>query len=126
MCDGKYYKQAVRAHKYIYEALMRLAWTEFQLWVTEKGSERQKDEVNTFKKAIQDLAGDLRQEKFEELLLQNTAFQEAKLLWHEFLDHLRNSNGDLSSFWMTYIDMVEHILLALIRAAREGNCILLL
>ena len=55
--------------------------------------------------------------------MQNTAFQEAKLLWHQFLNHLPNSNGDLSSFWMTYIlvDMAEHILLALIRDAREGK-----
>ncbi len=27
--DGKHYNRAIRIHKYIYEALMRLAWTEF-------------------------------------------------------------------------------------------------
>ena len=30
--DGKHYDRAVRVHKYIYEALMRLAWEEFLLW----------------------------------------------------------------------------------------------
>ena len=30
--DGKHYNRAVRVHKYIYEALMRLAWEEFLLW----------------------------------------------------------------------------------------------
>ena len=29
--DGKHYNRAVRVHKYIYEALMTLAWEEF-LW----------------------------------------------------------------------------------------------
>ena len=28
---GKHYNRAVRVHKYIYEALMRLAWEEFML-----------------------------------------------------------------------------------------------
>ena len=27
--DGKHYNRGVRAHKYLYEALMRLAWAEF-------------------------------------------------------------------------------------------------
>ena len=31
--DGKHYNRAVRVHKCIYEALMRLAWTEFVVWV---------------------------------------------------------------------------------------------
>jgi len=42
-----------------------------------------------------------------------------------FLDFLRNKNGDLSVFWMSYIDMVT-ILLGLLRASREGNGIFML
>ena len=30
--NGKHYNRAVRVHKYIYVALMRLAWEEFLLW----------------------------------------------------------------------------------------------
>ena len=33
--DRKYYNRAVRVYKCIYQALMRLAWTEFTLWVEE-------------------------------------------------------------------------------------------
>ena len=38
-----------------------------------------------------------------------------------FLEHLRHNNGELSAFWMSYIDMVEDVLLGLLRASREGN-----
>ena len=33
---------------------------------------------------------------------------------------LRSANGDLSAFWMSYIDLVN-LLLEFIRASREGN-----
>ena len=42
------------------------------------------------------------------------------VLYDRYLDHLPNSNGKLSSFWMSYLDVVE-ILLNLLRASREGN-----
>ena len=37
-----------------------------------------------------------------------------------YLDYLRNNNGKLSSFWMSYIDLVD-ILLNMVRASREGH-----
>ena len=37
-----------------------------------------------------------------------------------FINFLWNNNGDLSAFWMSYIDMVT-VLLGLLRASREGN-----
>jgi len=40
-----------------------------------------------------------------------------------YLEFLRHGNGDLSSLWMSYIDMVD-ILLGLIRASREGDWLL--
>ena len=42
-------------------------------------------------------------------------------LWGDFLEHLRHSNGELSAYWMSYVDIVENVLLGLLRAAREGN-----
>ena len=32
--EGKVYNHAVRIHKYIYEALMRLVWNQFLPWLT--------------------------------------------------------------------------------------------
>ena len=40
-----------------------------------------------------------------------------------YLDLLRNDNGKLSSFWMSYVDMVE-IILGLLRSSREGDFLL--
>ena len=42
-------------------------------------------------------------------------------LWVDFLEHLRYSNGELSAYWMSYIGIVENVLLGLLRAARKGN-----
>ncbi len=42
-------------------------------------------------------------------------------LWGDFTEHLRHNNGELSAYWMTYIDIVENVLLALLRSSREGN-----
>lgn len=39
----------------------------------------------------------------------------------EYFEHIRSSNGQLSRFWMSYIDMMGDIVLKLIRASREGN-----
>ena len=39
----------------------------------------------------------------------------------QFLSYLRHDNGNLSTFWMSYVDMVGDILLGLIRVSREGN-----
>ena len=41
--------------------------------------------------------------------------------WNEYLDFLRHDNGNLSAFWMSYVDIVGDILLGLLRASREGN-----
>ena len=42
-------------------------------------------------------------------------------LWGDFLEHLHHSNGELSAYWMSYIDIVENVVLGLLRAARESN-----
>ena len=39
------------------------------------------------------------------------------------MEHLRKTNGPLSAFWLSYIDMVE-LMLHMIRASREGNWML--
>lgn len=42
-------------------------------------------------------------------------------VWCQFLEYLRHTNGDLSAFWMSYIQLVGDVLLGLIQASREGN-----
>ena len=40
--------------------------------------------------------------------------------FEDYLDFLRTGKGDLSTFWMSYVDMVE-IVLGLVRASRKGD-----
>lgn len=115
--DGKMYNRAIRVHKSIYEALMRLAWTEFIPYLEEKQPEKM-EEVHIFLSKVTE-AG--KNEGSWNELLEVQSFAEVQSLWQKFLDHLRRENGDLSTFWMTYVDIVENVLLALLRAAREGN-----
>ena len=42
-------------------------------------------------------------------------------MWNDFLNYLRHDNGELSAFWMIYVDVIQDILLGLLRASREGD-----
>ncbi|KAL1022659.1 hypothetical protein UPYG_G00030610 [Umbra pygmaea] len=66
------------------------------------------------------MTSDLNQEKINNLL-QSPLSVELITLWTDFLEHLRHNNGVLSAFWMSYIDMVEDVVLGLLRAPREGD-----
>jgi hypothetical protein len=114
--DGKMYNRAIRVHKCLYEALMRLAWASFMSWLDKNESEM----VNSVLEEIKDFRHDLSQCNIEEIL-NSSEFEAVIDLWNKYLAHLRHDNGDLSAFWMSYIDMVEGILLNLLRASREGN-----
>ena len=52
--------------------------------------------------------------------MKSQAYSEFIVLYDKYLDYLRHSNGKLSSFWMSYLDIVE-ILLNFLRASRERN-----
>lgn len=54
-------------------------------------------------------------------LLQSPLIAELMTLWKDFLEHLRHNNGEVSAYWMSYIDMVDNVVLGLLRTSREGN-----
>ncbi len=66
------------------------------------------------------MACDLNQQYFSSVL-QNTQSSKLMDFWNNFLDHLRHNNGDLSAYWMSYMDTVESVLLGLLRGSHEGN-----
>ena len=117
--DGKHYNRGVRAHKYLYEALMRLAWAEFMRWL-ETGDPDHHITVVSFLEQVDTFASNLKQEGFDQLL-QSQVLPQVMTMWKEFLNYLRHNNGELSAFWMSYVDMVEGIVLGLLRASREGD-----
>lgn len=98
---------------------MRLAWEEFTPWV-EKNAPERSWMIKSFLEDVKDMTSDLNQEKMTNLL-QSPHSAELITLWTDYLEHLRHNNGELSAFWMSYIDMVEDVVLGLLRASREGD-----
>ena len=58
-------------------------------------------------------------EKFASTMA-SPSFQEVSQLFYLYMYHLQQSNGKLSKFWMSYVDMMQ-VLLGLIRGLREGD-----
>ena len=54
-------------------------------------------------------------------LIEDVSFVNTVDLLSSYLAFLQEDNGPLSSFWMSYIDMVGNMLLGMIWASREGN-----
>lgn len=72
---------------------------------------------------INGMARALKQEVFDGLV-ESSLLTEVMTMWREFLEKLPCSNGELSAYWMSYVDMVEGVVLGLLRASRESNCLL--
>ena len=120
--EGKMYNRAVRVHKYIYEALLRLIWKQLIPWVSANHANKVCD-VRLVEAEVDGMAEALSQEQLDTILGSHSLLQVYQL-WDQYLQYLRTENGDLSAFWMSYIDIVEDVLLGLIRASREGNWLL--
>lgn len=116
--EGKQYNRAVRLHKLIYEALMRLAWTDFKDWLETNHPENIPD-LTDFLSVIADLHSNTCHETHTAALRDHYC-ERINELFNTYLDVLRHDRGPLAAFWITYIDMVE-ILLGLLRADREGD-----
>ena len=63
---------------------------------------------------------DVNQQEFDDIL-DSPLLTKLMTLWSDFLEHLRHSNGELSTYWMSYIDIVESVVLGLLHVSREGN-----
>ena len=120
--EGKMYNRAVRVHKYIYEALLRLIWKQFIPWVSANHANKV-GQVREVVAKVNEMAEAVSQEQFDSIL-HSQSLEELYQLWDQYLQYLRADNGDLSAFWMSYLDIVEDVLLGLIRASREGNWLL--
>ena len=103
--DGKHYNRAARVHKYIYEALMTLAWEEF-LWAED--NQEASTTIEAFVDKVNSMVCDVNQQEFDDLL-DSPLLAKLMTLWSDFLEHLRHNNGELSTYWMSYIDIEESV-----------------
>ena len=109
---GKQYNRAVRFHKLLYEALQRLAWKGF---VESQSS----DETGNLESLVNTFSLEICQKTFTETL-NSPVFLLLAESFETYKDSLRQHEGPLASFWMSYLDIVD-IMLNILRASREGN-----
>jgi len=107
--EGKLYKRGVRTHKCILEALMRMIWQCFIPRLRDNHTDVLAL-VRELEDKLSDFPEDIRQDTFNSLL-EDSSLNQIFQAWEEFLQHLRHENGDLSAFWMTYVDLVQDVLL---------------
>ena len=117
--EGRMYNRAVRVHKIVFEALFRLMHGCFIQWLREDPVPMSALVTET-EELVAHLHDNVDQTTLEDIL-KNPTFHKMHDLWQEFCHHLRYDNGDLSAFWMSYVDFVQDVLLGLLRPSREGN-----
>jgi hypothetical protein len=115
--EGRQYNRAVRIHKYVYEALLRVAWKGFMPWIVENHPEK-KDDIEQALELIEDFREDISQ--YSDTFSEDNVTSLIEIFC-KYLLFLKHDNGDLSSYWISYIEIVGNILLGLIRASREGD-----
>ncbi len=76
--------------------------------------------IKALENKVNIMADDLNQQDFDKLL-ESSVLAKLGTLWMDFLKHLRHLNGELSAFWMSYIDMMENVVLDLLHASCEVN-----
>ena len=115
--EGRKYNCAVRVHKLVYEALIRLAWKGFLPWLEANHA----TELHHLDETLQSIAtfhGNVHGVSFR-AIQDNISFTHITEQFQAYLEFLRSQPG-LPSFWVSYLDMTE-ILLGLLRASREGD-----
>ena len=121
--EGKMYNRAVRIYKYIYEALLHLKRKQFIPWVVSANHANRVPEVREVEAKVSEIVEAFSQEQFDGTV-NSQSMEELYKLWDPYLQYLSAENEDLSAFWISYIDIVENVLLGLIRTSREGNWLL--
>ena len=117
--EGRHYNRGMRAHKLMFEALLRLAWTHFHERVVTYSCDDDRVKIAEALYHIGQLNADLCESQWHSILqLESVQFLMTK--FEDFLEFLRLSNGELSAFWMSYVDIVN-LMLDIVRASREGN-----
>ena len=112
--SGKHYNRSIRAHKMVYEALERLRLQAFEKTLTT-------GEKALLESISQIMHDDSERDKFFEINTSDNV-KEVKALYDMFVKK-RSEESPLFSFWSSYIEMVQ-LLLLYIRATRTTDWLL--
>ena len=116
--QGKQYNRAVRFHKLLYEALMRILWEKF----CNRIDDSETAESSILREISERLSENPTNETYNGILL-DPRFDVLINSFSVFFDNVQAQRGTMSTFWMSYMTMVK-TLLDIIRASREGNLLL--
>ena len=108
--NGHHYNRSVRCHKLMAEALHTLRWKAFLESVSEENAERYGEKVKCLNASFpsQQYAEFQKEDSFQAMMRAYDMFVQQR------------SNDATFAFWMSYLEMVENVLL-FIRATREGD-----
>ncbi|CAC5360780.1 unnamed protein product [Mytilus coruscus] len=116
--EGKHYNRALRLHKIVFEAFERLRWEAFGSWLNSNDENEFLDP--NFQASVLSILAQIRRnltaDNFKTLLMSPYVGK----LFEAFSVYCNVSEGPMKSFWNSYIEMVE-LLLLFTRATREGN-----
>ena len=113
--NGKYYNRAIRLHKTVYEAIIRLLLDSFEDSLDGDSLEI----LNRVKGHLSQLKLNLCQEEYERFVtIQDIQIWESK--FEAYVSELRKNGRDLAKFWLSYKDLCE-LLFDLIYATRTGQ-----
>ena len=121
--EGEEYNRCIRTHKLLYGVFMRLIWRGFLKSVSEE-LDLEDEEMDSLNVQIDDLCENFLPDLYNKIL-DEKSFLIIYGLLQRYRQGLRSKLGNMSAFWMSYIEMVD-VLLNRTRASREGNWLLYL
>lgn len=126
MLDGKAYYRAVRGHQMTYETVWHIKRPKFEVWMAESGHEHELD-IKSLAHKVSNVFQERDDSDREELCNAVDQLSDVCSSEHvrDLMEELDNTySGNLNfRLWTSYMEMVE-ILLAFIRAERDGNWVL--
>ena len=112
--NGHHYNRAVRAHKIIYESMLRLKWNAFGIWLQSQTEPKfDQDEIHkeVYKLQKEFVMGDFRE------FINYPEFKHLQAAYTEFTD---SYVGPMARYWQSYLDIVG-LLLRFIRSSRVSD-----
>ena len=112
--NGHHYNRTMRAHKAVYESMLRLKWLEFGTWL-----ENQTEFVINQQEMLNILL-ELRESLSADTFGSFINMPEFTLLKQAFDVFTERNKGPTATFWESYLSLVA-LLLDFVRSTREGN-----
>ena len=112
--SGKMYNRFIYAHKMFYEALQRLLIKLFFTWLENEDLSNQYGN-----ETMHSLFEDLCPERFESVI-NSAEFQRYHADYQRFINDLKCENSSLTTFWLSYIDLVS-LIFDVIYSTRVGD-----